>query len=779
MFGLTAGAVWVYLRRERFTGRTLSPDLAYYSGAFAIAMAAGLIVELNLRYLAIGSADTIVMVYSGLSWILAAAALALPFFFSGVVVSLALTRSPFPIGRVYGVDLAGAAAGCLGALLLLNLTDGASALLWTCATAALGGWFFSICRVGDEAPEPAPFNAILGRPHWVALALAVLASFNSATEFGIHPQYIKGHVVRDMPTPLFEKWNSFSRVAQYDITPTRPHMWGPSPRFPAQDWPIEQRWLNIDGDAATTSYHIAGDVEKAGFLRYDVTNLAYFLPERRRAAVIGVGGGRDMLSARVFGVEQITGVEINPIIMGLLTEEPGFADYTGIADLDGMTFEVDEARSWFARSKESFDVIQMSLIDTWAATGAGAYTLSENGLYTLEAWQIFLRHLTPDGVFTVSRWYGSGEINETGRMVSLAMAAIMELGTSQPRQHVFLAASGRIATLVLSRSPLSPAYVETLLQTAEEMDYQILISPDRASPSAILNAIVESRSLDEINRVTSDLKLDLTPPTDERPFFFNQLPLHNLSMLFGVTLPGLKQGVARGNLQATLTLVLLIVVSLLLVIKTVVTPLRPAIADVGRRLAFGGTAYFFLIGAGFMFAEIALLQRMSVFLGHPIYSLSIVLFSMILSTGLGSMLSDRFVLHSLPRLIAWSLATGCYLFSLTVWLPPVLLSVESEPLLVRAGMAVAVIAPAGFLLGFGFPTGIRLINAVDPKPTPWFWGINGAAGVLASSLAVLCSMAYGISASLIFATLCYWLLVPAGVVVGFAGLRDTSRVAPA
>ena len=282
-----------------------------------------------------------------------------------------------------------------------------------------------------------------------------------------------------------------------------------------------------------------------------------------------------------------------------------------------MTFHVDEARSWFARSTDRFDLIQMSLIDTWAATGAGAYTLSENGLYTVEAWQQFLRHLTPAGVFTVSRWYGQGAVNETGRMVSLAVAAVMELGAKAPDRHIFLATSRRIATLVVSPSPLSSAAIKSLEEASEEYGYRILLGPGRDSSSEVLSRIVFSKSRQELFDYTSNLRLDLTPPTDERPFFFNQLPLHDLKKFFGETLPNLRLGVAKGNLRATVTLVILIGLSLLLVLCTIVVPLRPAIADVGRRLVFGGTAYFFLIGAGFMFFEIALLQRMSVFLGHP------------------------------------------------------------------------------------------------------------------------------------------------------------------
>src|SRR5207237_7970764 len=139
-----------------------------------------------------------------------------------------------------------------------------------------------------------------------------------------------------------------------------------------------------------------------------------------------------------------------------LTREPGFSDFSNLTQLKDVKFEVDEGRSWFARTDQTFDVIQMSLIDTWAATGAGAFSLSENGLYTVEAWKIFLGRLTPKGVYTVSRWYNPDDPSEAGRLLSLAAAALMEIGISEPKGHLFMAIQGRIATLIISRQPFSP-----------------------------------------------------------------------------------------------------------------------------------------------------------------------------------------------------------------------------------------------------------------------------------------------------------------------------------
>ena len=454
-----------------------------------------------------------------------------------------------------------------------------------------------------------------------------------------------------------------------------------------------------------------------GFLRYDVTNLAYAIPNLKTGAVIGVGGGRDVLSQRLFGVSDVTGIEINPIIVDVL--EHHFSDYTAIAVLDGVKFEVDEARSWFARTPRSFDVIQMSLIDTWAATGAGAFTLTENGLYTVEAWHRILGRLNPDGLFTVSRWYAPGEVNETGRLVSLAVATLLATGTAEPRRHLFLAAAGKVATLIVTKSPLSPPALAALKDAAKGNEFTVLLSPDTAAPSTMLAKIVSAPDRRALDQATAGFYLDLTPPTDARPFFFNQL---GFTKIFDphVFSHFTHTGVFAGNLIATLTLAMLVVISIALV-----------------------------------------------FLGHPIYALSVVLFSLILWTGFGSMASERVRLDGAAKLVTWSVASAAYLFALPFWLP-LLFDLDGADLLVRAGLCVLVLAPAGLLMGFGFPTGMRLVSTISTGPMPWFWGINGGAGVLAASVALVTSIAFSIGTTLRIGAACYLLVAAPAVLLVFA-----------
>ena len=766
MFGLTAGAVFVYLRRTRFRPERLFADLTVATLAFALTTDLAILLQLTV------TTGASLSLTSFVAWAQIAICLAVPFFFSGIVVSLALTRSPYPVGKVYGADLIGAAAGCIGVLAILNLTTGPSAVLWVGALIAIAALCFDRCGPRPE-PGTAPANSrLLRHGRAIAAGCVVLAVANTLTDHGVRPTNVKDHV-ETADRYEYDRWNSFSRITVSQSLPDTPSMFGASPHLPRST--IEQRSLLIDGGAGTAMYRFDGNLESLGFLRYDVTNLAYAVPNLKTGAVIGVGGGRDVLSQRLFGLTDVTGVEINPIIIDVLKNN--FSGYNAIAALDGVAFEVDEARSWFARSRRSFDVIQMSLIDTWAATGAGAFTLTENGLYTVEAWRRFLDRLNPDGLFTVSRWHAPGEVNETGRLVSLAVATLLANGNSEPRRHLFLAVSGKVATLIMAKQPIAPAALAALKNTAAAMAFTVILSPDTPAPSEMLETIVSARDGPALDRATTSHYLDLTPPSDARPFFFNQLRFATLldSSVFSRFT---HTGVFAGNLIATLTLAMLVLISLTLVIATIIVPLRPTVSAAGWRLAAGGTAYFALIGTGFMMIEIGLLQRMSVFLGHPVYALSVVLFSLILWTGFGSLASERLRLDGPGKLAVWSVATAAYVFALPYWLPGLLAELDGADLLVRAGLCILVLAPAGLLMGFGFPTGMRLASAISEEPTPWFWGINGAAGVLAGSIAIVTSIAFGIDTTLKVGAACYLLLAVPAVLLMSADARASRRAVP-
>ena len=234
--------------------------------------------------------------------------------------------------------------------------------------------------------------------------------------------------------------------------------------------------------------------------------------------------------------------------------------------------------------------------------------------------------------------------------------------------------------------------------------------------------------------LTQSYHIDLTAPTDDRPFFFNQLVLTDWASIREAR--NAEDGVIRGNLEATKTIGVIVLLSAILVLITMIIPSLPAVRRAQASLAWFGTLYFALIGLGFMFIEIGIIQRVSLFLGHPVYGLAIGLFSIILSTGIGSLISELLRLDTAGKLVAWSVSLCALVILLSFWFPAVVGAFEGHSLVVRVVVSLAAIVPSGLLMGFGFPTGMRLANMVDTRPTPWFWAINGSAGVLAASIAV-------------------------------------------
>jgi hypothetical protein len=461
----------------------------------------------------------------------------------------------------------------------------------------------------------------------------------------------------------------------------------------------------------------------------------------------------------------VTGVEINPIFIDLL--ENRFRQFAGIADWDGVTLVADEARSFLSRSRERYSVIQMSLTDTWAATGAGAFSLSENALYTLDAWEIFLNRLSSNGIFTVSRWYGPDDLGETGRIVSLAVATLLKLGSPTPASHMAMVTSGSISTLLVSSKPLSQAEIARLREVCRDLGFRLVMHPGEPPEDPDLKGIVAASSFEKLKDAVADKRLTYDPPTDERPYFFNMISLKQVLPFLWL---GSRQaradasGVVGGNIVASRTLVMLILCLVVLSIITVVFPLvlkgrHEKSLRQDRPILWAGAAYFSLIGAGFMFVEIALIQRLSVFLGHPIYALGVLLFTIIASAGLGSFLSERLPLARRPWVFVYPVVIALAVLAVRLILPILSSQTVSASMLVKILASIAAIVPLGLLLGTAFPTGMRLVMFTRSAETPWYWALNGVFGVLCAALTVFISIYSGISMSLYIGAFCYVLIL--------------------
>ncbi len=729
MFGMTAGALAVQLRPHLFDPKQVRARMAQASFAMAASMPIVLVIMFAIPL------DVSFALQTVASFLIFCAFIAVPFFFAGVVVCLSLTKACAAIGRIYFADLMGAAAGCFGSVILLNLVDAPSAVL---AISALV--FLSAAAYARFAGEP----RIERRGYVWAAVLVVLAALNASTIHGIQPIWSKGKL--DPRTDiLYETWNPISRVRV--VAPK----W--EPRFVGPNTPpitSEVVYIDIDNDAATGIYRYWGDLKDVDFLRYEVNSMGARLRAGGSAAVIGVGGGRDVLAAALFGFHRIVGIEINKNIVNVSSRRMQW--YSGFEKIPNFELHNDEGRSYLTRSHEKFDVIQATVVDTWAATAAGAMALTENSLYSLDGWRIFYERLNPGGVIAFSRWNHKPDFHETTRLFSLAYATLVSEGVVDPETHLAMIRQGELATLLTSNEPFTPQDLETIRTTAKDLDYQILYLPGEELGMPQLQPVLEARTLAGLAALRSADYFDLSPPTDSSPYFFSFVRFHAIPGILRI--PGIDWKV----LLPLLHLAFFMLAALILVVLTIVWPARrfTRLREGSAPAPAGAILYFIGIGLGFMLAEMGMMQQLSIFLGQPIYSLAVVLAGLILFAGLGSLASDRVSFNSNLAGRAPALLSALVLVVYTLVVLPAIHGAVGGVLWERVAVSLALVAPCGFIMGFCFPVGMRWASQLGQEGNlPWMWALNGAASVLASFIAMAISTETSIRACVLTGAACY------------------------
>ncbi len=749
MSGLALGALRVHLQPGRFPAAAVPAACARHSLAFA----ATAVAALGLHQVLPMQAD-----WGAAAWSTAAItvlALTLPFYCAGVVACLVMTRFPRQSGQLYSADLVGAAAGAVLPLVLLPLSDPFSVVLVTSATAAAAACCFQRRRRYSASAA-------------VLLLLAVVQGSSAVIQKPLlRLRHAHGEAEQE---PLWERWNSYSRVTVYGDPerPTPPFGWGFSPHTPA--YPIRQLALTIDSGAATWLTHWTGESEELEFLRYDVTQIGHSLRANARVAVVGAGGGRDLLAAKIFGQRHVTGIEINPLV--LEAAHNVYGDFTGHLNRDpAITLIQEDGRKWMQRranrgaleAEDRFDLVQLSLIDTFAATAAGAFSLTENPLYTVEAWQAFLDNLDTGGILSVSHWYFAQRPAEMYRLTALAAATLLERGIDNPRLHLLLARmqpddpafTDGVGTLLLSATPFTDADLARFEGRCQELGFDVVLSPRQASDVQFAELLSP-----QAPAFRAAYPLDLSPPRDRRPFFFHLLKLRDFWRG-----EFRQQGNMTLNQDAVMLLSLLLVVSCSLALGYLLLPLcwrsfrrRFAAAAGARRLSL----HFAALGAGFMLAEIGMLQEIGFRLGNPTQAMAVTLVGMLLGAAWASRNSHR---PSRQRLLAPPLLL------LLAWI----LDLRRSADLGRPSSWLAsldhylMVFVCGWVLGSFLPRALRAAHRQAPQLLPWFWGLNGAFSVLAGAVALPLSLSLGLPALLPAAAACYVLALwstPAGDGVG-------------
>ncbi|MGD0987272.1 MAG: hypothetical protein ABR874_05645 [Candidatus Sulfotelmatobacter sp.] len=674
-------------------------------------------------------------------------AAAVPFFLTGVLFSVVFARESHRIPLLYGADLGGGAMACLAVVPLLNWIGGPNTILMASAALAVAAAVWAESRSGRR------------------IAAALLAAFliliaGNLSDGLIDVVYAKG-MLRDPAWVEFARWNALSRVEV--------------------DLQGQAKTVVIDADAST--FIMNCDIEHwhdSGWERALMSAppaLANVLRPRGEFAIIGPGGGVDVLRAIANGSPSVTGIEINPIIADTIMRGR-YATYSKhLYQRPDVHIHVTDGRSYLRSTPQQFDVVQMTLVDTWASTAAGAFALSENNLYTVEAFSEYFNHLRPDGMIAITRWEFH-DPREALRVVSVAMDALHRLGVANPARHFIVASEGAldedgIPVVVLAKKSPFTSEEEAAVKAhfAHYAQLHPLYLPSDPQPNPFGDLIASN----DPYAFARTYAYNVAPVNDNAPFFF--FTLKPSQILGNETL---QAGVDWKVNLGVLVLLIVLVISIIAVAAFLILPL---LLHGGRRQSPLPLLFFVAVGLGYIMVEIAFIQRFVLFLGHPTYALTVVIFLLMLSSGAGSLFSRR----CLPRTeLAWMPLTliAVALLIDVFLLPHVLASWVGFAFGYRLLASALLLAPLGFLMGMPFPTGLRALAAATPgvdapgldvlgidappqsedNAVEWAWAMNAAASVLGSVLAMVIAIQFGLTITLacgLTAYLLALLLLPA------------------
>ena len=708
----------------------------------------------GLPLLATAAAWTIALALAGFAWLplgafgapgllaltlLAYPVLAAPYVCAGAAVALALRTWPGRTGGLYAADLAGAGAGSLLAIPLMSLLGpplaGAAA-----AGAAIGA---------------VPLLAGGGRRYGLALGAGAVALATAALPpaapnvLATKPLAVFLDPVRHPgASRLATRWDATSRVDVFR-SPGAALLWSDAAAGGGADaggGAPELLGMTIDGDALT-AVPVRRPGERLPYAGRLPASAAYAVAPRADVLVIGPGGGLDVAAALSYGAARVEAVEVNPGVAGLVLG-PLAAAGGDLYREPGVRLVVDEGRSYLQRSPQRYDAIVLTAVDSWAALASGSYSLAESYLYTEEAVGLYLDRLNEGGVLAVSRWF-TAPPKELQRLATVAGEAVRARGGSPAGARLLLRAPGgdpdapgEFGTLLVRRGSFTADEVERARAFAAAGGLTLYAGDDLAAllaPADAADALVAR------------------PATDDRPYFFDFLPW---SRLLGGDLPA--GGLPRGHA----VLLLALIQGLCLGVAGVVVPRRrlPEWCRGRRRLRLG--AFAGAAGLGFMLAEMALLQRLTLLLGQPGLSLALSLAGLLLGAGLGASGWRRAA--GRPAL---ALAGAAALLALAALLLPALASTAlGWPLPARIALALSATFLPAVLMGTALPLCAAGPGRSDPAVLPWLWAVNGAASAVGAALAVLLAMEWGGRAVL---------LGGAALYLAMAALLGAGRRAPA
>ncbi len=672
-------------------------------------------------------------------------ALATPFFFSGAVVGLLLDLRRDKTRQTYAANLVGSAGGCLLAISAPRLIGAEGTVLLASALGLLAAALFRLAgtRPSSWISRAMPFA-------FGALLLAGAVSPPPALEIRLSPYKDLSYLLLNPDAKLlFRKWNSFSRV---DVVSSEAIHSLPGRGFVCTDEPPGQRGMTVDGDDLSPISHVQPGFTDLDFTDCLLTSLPYRLRPGARALVLEPRGGLDTLVALSNGASSVTAVEANALVVEAVREQGQWAGL--LYDDARVDVIVEGGRAYSRRTDERFDIVVLSLTAPYRPVASGAYSLAEDYSNTIEAFNDYLAALDERGLLVISRWLQVPP-SESIRAFALAAEALEHTG-GDPQQSLVALRSYRQMLILARRGPFEAQELEEIRAFAEARAFDLVYAPDirpdepnrynRMSQPVYYETCLQLLDAGGREAVYSASSFNIRPPRDDWPFFghyftWRQAP-DVLALAGHVWLP-----FGGAGYFVLLVLLLLALAATLVLVLLPLAARRPPRGS--RRALASALGYFALLGLGFLAVEMPLVQQFILFLGHPSYAFTAVLFALLLFSGLGSLLSPRLplsaVLLSLPVLVI--------LYS--AGLPLLFEAALGAPLWGRAAITITTLAPAGLLMGMPLPKGLARLERREEPLVTWAWGVNGAVSVVASIAAALLALSFGFPAVLALGAACY------------------------
>ena len=670
------------------------------------------------------------------------AAVTLPFFLAGLAIATPLAAHPERANRLYAADLLGAGIGCSFAVAGLTWLDGPGAVV---ACAAVFVAAAALYAPGRRAALAA----------WLAAGLLAAGTPLAGRVLEFVPTESKqlGKSYRDPGLEmLYTRWSPVNRVDVYRVGQGLRGGWWAVGISDTHRVPMP-RTLSIqyDGHNGTDVYEVRNEASLA-LLDHHILRTPYVLGERPRVLVIGVGGGIDVQNALRRGAERVTAVDLQPITIELHRGQ--LAKWTGGTLLrPEVELVAAEGRHYVRSTDRTFDLVQMTGVDTFSAQTTGAYVLAESYLYTVEAFQDYLAKLADGGLLSIV----IGDLPPRNpemppplvtRLALVAREALRREGAADPPAHLMMVAKrsrlggsggSYLENLLVKKEPFRPDEIEQVRSFAREDGFELRLAPAGSSDAAL--ARVVHAPPDRLGAILDEQAFSVDAVTDDRPFFFNVVR-------WGTLLAGERSfALFPGSVTGQLVLFLMLAQALLLGGLLILAPLvRGRSGALPWRTSARFLLYFLGLGVGFLLIEISFVQKYVLLLGYPTYSLSVTIFSLLVFASLGSYLSQRAWGRDLRRFLFQLLGvTAALVLAEVLLLPWIRDRSLAAPLWVRIGATVALQLPIGVALGMYFPTGLELLRRRDPRLVPWAWAVNGVGSVAASVLAVLLAMRIGFS----------------------------------